>query len=676
MVNDVAVNVKLDLTRNRGQQVVYARQNDTKVFNLHIVLTNNGRVVDLSQAVACIMYIKKPNGTEYANSMTRNGNELSYTIRTQDVDETGEVKAQVYVGLNDGTKFTSPVFTIQVYSDILSADINNLNIDSVNQYNAITDILAEAQKTVLEAKAHADSALQDVTEVEEIYEQVVVIKTDIEETVEDAIETIEAAITSAEASATAAAASATSATASETNAAASVVSAQSYAQQAETHKTSAETAVSTASGYASAAADSATAAAASAENIDTYVTAAESWAIGGTESREGEDTNNAKYYAEKAETAAGSVEGALKPVGTITFAEIPADLSGKEGNMYNISDDFTSDARFKDGSGKSYAAGTNIYVTYDYMLDCLVGKTYTLPTASSATLGGIKVGENMDIDADGYLTALSSAVILYSEAEYNAIPEADKAKNDYLVLDDSFDNGMKLYIKGNHVVIPKEYVLPIASANTLGGIKIGENLTIDENGVVSAEAGGDSITVLDTQAEYDALSTEEKESGAYVVLEGTVPGESGGYTLPKASTTELGGVKVGIGLSIASDGTLSSNSANVYSTDETVIGTWIDGKPLYRKVYAGTYTERIAVDTWVELVDLTGLDYDYIRTHFDYHPYEDANNVSTSVHNGNTTAPYGVAQKVRGTKFMILVSPSPVAINKYYLTVEYTKTTD
>ena len=35
-----------------------------------------------------------------------------------------------------------------------------------------------------------------------------------------------------------------------------------------------------------------------------------------------------------------------------------------------------------------------------------------------------------------------------------------------------------------------EYKLPIASADTLGGIKIGENLTIDENGVVSASGGG------------------------------------------------------------------------------------------------------------------------------------------------------------------------------------------
>lgn len=38
--------------------------------------------------------------------------------------------------------------------------------------------------------------------------------------------------------------------------------------------------------------------------------------------------------------------------------------------------------------------------------------------------------------------------------------------------------------------------LPIASADTLGGIKIGENLSIDENGVVSASGGNDSIPTL------------------------------------------------------------------------------------------------------------------------------------------------------------------------------------
>lgn len=37
-----------------------------------------------------------------------------------------------------------------------------------------------------------------------------------------------------------------------------------------------------------------------------------------------------------------------------------------------------------------------------------------------------------------------------------------------------------------------DYKLPIASAKTLGGIKVGENLTIDEDGTLNAQAGGSS----------------------------------------------------------------------------------------------------------------------------------------------------------------------------------------
>lgn len=38
----------------------------------------------------------------------------------------------------------------------------------------------------------------------------------------------------------------------------------------------------------------------------------------------------------------------------------------------------------------------------------------------------------------------------------------------------------------------KPYVLPIATKETLGGIKVGENLTIDEDGTLNAQAGGSS----------------------------------------------------------------------------------------------------------------------------------------------------------------------------------------
>ena len=38
--------------------------------------------------------------------------------------------------------------------------------------------------------------------------------------------------------------------------------------------------------------------------------------------------------------------------------------------------------------------------------------------------------------------------------------------------------------------IENPYILPIASNETLGGVKIGENITIDENGVISVDLIG------------------------------------------------------------------------------------------------------------------------------------------------------------------------------------------
>lgn len=77
----------------------------------------------------------------------------------------------------------------------------------------------------------------------------------------------------------------------------------------------------------------------------------------------------------------------------------------------------------------------------------------------------------------------------------------------------------------------RNYHLPIASATTLGGIKVGDNLTIEEDGTLNAE------------------STE--------------------YNLPVASTSTLGGVKIGSGLminnavaSVNVDSTLDADSAN------------------------------------------------------------------------------------------------------------------
>jgi hypothetical protein len=81
----------------------------------------------------------------------------------------------------------------------------------------------------------------------------------------------------------------------------------------------------------------------------------------------------------------------------------------------------------------------------------------------------------------------------------------------------------------NTPTVPAAYSLPNASASTLGGIKVGSNLSIDSNGVLSGVSS---------------------------------------YSLPTATATELGGIKVGSGLTIT-NGVLSASGSGVPYTGAT-----------------------------------------------------------------------------------------------------------
>ena len=86
-----------------------------------------------------------------------------------------------------------------------------------------------------------------------------------------------------------------------------------------------------------------------------------------------------------------------------------------------------------------------------------------------------------------------------------------------------------------------------ALAGKQDAITLGDGLSKD----------GDTLSVdnpvrgIMTQAEFDALTEEQKASGTYFVDDG----QGGG-----------------------------GSSSEVYSTEEQKIGTWIDGKPLYRRI--------------------------------------------------------------------------------------------
>ena len=110
----------------------------------------------------------------------------------------------------------------------------------------------------------------------------------------------------------------------------------------------------------------------------------------------------------------------------------------------------------------------------------------------------------------------------------------------------------------------------IASDTVLGAIKVGENLSISEDGTLSA-SGGNS------------------------------------YVLPSATADTLGGVKIGDNISVTADGAISVNlSAYLKNTD---IADWAkaESKPVYTAEEVGAVTAKdMDAKTYLKAIDITG----------------------------------------------------------------------
>ena len=146
-------------------------------------------------------------------------------------------------------------------------------------------------------------------------------------------------VAQATAQANAAAQSAGIASASAQTAQSAASSAGTAASTASSAASTASTAAEAASGSASQAQASAAAAAQSAASVDGINKTAQSWAVGGTGTRPGEDTNNAKYWAEQAQAVAGgNFATKVEAQGYVTahnqsvdaHADIRTALAGKE----------------------------------------------------------------------------------------------------------------------------------------------------------------------------------------------------------------------------------------------------------------------------------------------------------------------------------------------------------
>lgn len=130
------------------------------------------------------------------------------------------------------------------------------------------------------------------------------------------------------------------------------------------------------------------------------------------------------------------------------------------------------------------------------------------------------------------------------------------------------------------------YELPIASAATLGGVKIGSGISIAEGGVISAEAqlpanpetDGVKVLTATTAEGSTTLSWEEPESGSENVMDmsGTV--------------TEIGTVKVS-----GTDYTLKRKVFTFDPTTDSYIETGLTNENILRMYGFGTSSENVTI---------------------------------------------------------------------------------
>ena len=171
------------------------------------------------------------------------------------------------------------------------------------------------------------------------------------------------------------------------------------------------------------------------------------------------------------------------------------------------------------------------------------------------------------------------------DASSNQILPYTRAKLVYM------DNNTTVETAINNIQNQGGYTLPIASSDTLGGVKIGSNISISR-GTISVATGsaytagvlsvGSNITVS-----YGQISL--TKANVTSALGYTPPTTNTVYTLPAASSSTLGGVKIGSNISVSS-GTISLSSSNVTNA--------LGFTPASTSVIKYRYYFSLSVDSW------------------------------------------------------------------------------
>ena len=195
---------------------------------------------------------------------------------------------------------------------------------------------------------------------------------------------------------------------------------------------------------------------------------------------------------------------------------------------------------------------------------------YTLPTATASALGGIKVGDNLAIDSStGVLSGNYSAA---TTSANGLMSSTDKSKLDG--------------IAAGATAVTVDSSITSSSENPVQSAAIYTALA----GKVDTETGKGLSSNDYTDAEKTKL--------------GGIEANANNYSLPAATTSALGGVKVGTNLAVDANGVISGNYSNATQSAAGLMSgadkTALDNKPdVY--VQASQPSGLKAGDIWFQI---------------------------------------------------------------------------
>ncbi len=249
----------------------------------------------------------------------------------------------------------------------------------------------------------------------------------------------------------------------------------------------------------------------------------------------------------------------------------------------------------------------------DRVVELEKAPAYQLPIATDTRLGGIKVGSGLSITQDGVLSA-DDVCYFEQDPDYSGEAHLKSAYTGLRIPGLRFGEGREaldlevITVNGQRCL---HSPLPILSDKDIAGFYDGGSgggtSDFDEAAMWAALGG-----TIGTNEVIDISHIPNLPTTKIYDLETWISGKGFLTQIPVASSSRLGGVKIGAGISIASDGTISAASSEELALAVAMNASRLDDleaafdAPVFGELYAETLRSRSASATelWIGAVRL------------------------------------------------------------------------